>query len=381
MVEKSSLNLAIKYLSQKQFQKAENILSNLLKTFPFDENIVIYYGYSLIEQRKYEDALVVYRKYLSINSEKYRLLRAYCYAKMGFIEKALTDWLKLSKEGNKIATSILSELKKAKDNKTFIAFLKYNKACGPLKLSNFNLTFKSSNKITKVDSVKEIFSDFQNNIKNNNRKKIFVIISLLIVITLIFSLFIIFNLEKSDKVSELKIDQKNNTNKSNIEVTTLYLYDNKKQIEKDINLAKKYISQFDYNNSRLLLNKIIYSNAEEKYKQKAENLEYLLSEPLINKLTFNPQYNEVIQNPLLYLNLFVQWKAIVYELLDDLNFSVMVYSKNPIYIDGISLCVLPKPFPLFVKQQVEIFGKILKVLDSDEPKIKIEIKNIKVIYE
>jgi hypothetical protein len=81
----------------------------------------------------------------------------------------------------------------------------------------------------------------------------------------------------------------------------------------------------------------------------------------------------------LYSNIFVQWKAIVYELIDDLNFSVMIYSKNPIYIDGIANCILPKPYPLFVKQQVEIFGKILSVVDSKIPKI--EIKNIRVIYE
>ncbi|MEJ5273668.1 MAG: tetratricopeptide repeat protein, partial [Spirochaetota bacterium] len=68
MPQDSSLNLAIKYLHQKQYQKAEAIFQNLARTLPFDEVIVLYYGYTLIEQQKFEEALQVYRQYLSINS-------------------------------------------------------------------------------------------------------------------------------------------------------------------------------------------------------------------------------------------------------------------------------------------------------------------------
>ncbi len=175
--------------------------------------------------------------------------------------------------------------------------------------------------------------------------------------------------------------ENNQNNETDLSIQTIYFYENSKKIEKDLNLSKKYITKSDYNNARLLLNKIIYSNAEDKYKQKARNLEHLLTEPLFNNLTFNPKFNEVIQNPLLYLNLFIQWKGIVYTLIDENNFSLMVYSKNPIYIDGICFCRLPKPFPLFVKQQVEIFGRIIKIIDSKEPKIEVEIRNIKPIYE
>lgn len=376
MSQDSSLNLAIKYLQQKQYQKAENILQNLLKTIPFEEKIVLYLGFSLIEQQKYEEALNIYRKYLSINSDQYKLLRAFCYAKMGFLEKALNDWIKLSKEGNKIAISILSELKKTKDNKTFITFLRYNRACGSLLFNNKKIKKRRFNSISENFSVNSLINFFK-------KRKLKLIIVVSIFVILIFSVYIYdimkFSNSQNKNSSSLSIDVINNQTHSSVTITTAYIYKDNKQIEKDLNLAKKYISQTDYNNSRLILNKIIYSNAEEKYKEKSRNLEHLLVEPFFNKLTYNPTFNEVIQNPLVYLNIFIQWKAIVYELLDNKIFSIMVYSKNPIYIDGISYCVLPREFPLFVKQQVEIFGKIIDIIDNKIPKI--EIKNIRIIYE
>lgn len=372
MLEDSSFNLAVKYIHQKQYQKAENILQNLIKTLPFDESVVIYYGYCLIEQQKYEEALAIYRQFLSINSDQYKLLRAYCYAKMGFIEKALNDWLKLSKEGNKTAISILNDLKKAKDNKAFLTFLKYNKACNPLpsvyvkkKKFKINLLNKENDFSTKI---------IQRIIKI--KLVILVILAILIILGVIFFLGI-YN-KKINNITKNPIEITSQQN-SVLPVTVIYTYKDNKQIDKDLNLAKKYLSQSDYNNARLLLNKIIYSNADIKYKEKSKNIINLLTEPFFNKLTFNPSFNEVIQNPLLYSDLFIQWKAIVYDLIDDYNFSIMIYSKNPIYIDGIGHCVLPKPFPLFVKQQIEIFGKIISVIDNKIPKI--EIKNIRVIYE
>jgi hypothetical protein len=384
MSQDSSFNLAIKYIHQKQYQKAESILQNLIRTLPFDETIVLYYGYALIEQQKYEDALTVYRQYLSINSDQYRLLRAYCYAKMGFLEKSLNDWIKLSKEGNKIAASLLNDLKKSKDNKAFLTFLKYNKACGQLPPANIEKKIK---KQIKNESFQySAFDNKKNTFNFNFFKKNKIAIFLSIFVIVVFAVLLLLNNENLKIKQDLNKNQKitiNQDSQSNekliLPIAIIYQYKENKQVEKDIALAKRYITQSDYNNARLLLNKIIYSNADEKYKEKSKNLEHLLTEPFFNKLIYNPSFNEVIQNPLLYSNIFVQWKAIVYELIDDLNFSVMIYSKNPIYIDGIANCILPKPYPLFVKQQVEIFGKILSVVDSKIPKI--EIKNIRVIYE
>lgn len=388
MQQNSSFNLAVKYIHQKQYEKAELILQNLLKNFPFDERIVLYYGYSLIEQHKYEEALAIYRQYLQINSEQYRLLRAFCYAKMGFLDKALNDWLKLSNEGNKIAISLLTDLKKAKDNKAFLTFLKYNKACGSLPSISGKLK-KDINKSKRFSIKANSFSDRNNSFSVNlseyfkrNQKKIILLFISTILILSVF--FIILNITKNNadikpKKNSIESNLQKSNQKTNIPVSIIFFYQDKKQIEKDLNLAKKYISQTDYNNSRLILNKIIYSNADEKYKEKARNLVHLLTEPFFNKLTLNPTYNEIIQNPLLYKDIFIQWKGLVYELIDDYNFSLMVYSKNPIYIDGISQCVLPKPYPLFVKQQIEIFGKIIDLIDNKIPKI--EIKNIRVIYE
>jgi len=384
MSQDSSFNLAIKYLNQKQYQKAESILQNFIRTLPFDETIVLYYGFCLIEQQKYEEALTVYRQYLSINSDQYRLLRAFCYAKMGFLEKSLNDWIKLSKEGNKIATSLLNDLKKSKDNKAFITFLKYNKACGQLPHPNIE---KKMRRQTKNESFQ--YSSFDNkktplNFNFFKRNKIAIFLSIFAI--LVFMVLLLINnesikiKENLNKNQQITISQNyQSEDNSKIPITIIYQYKDNKQVEKDLSLTKKYITQSDYNNAMLVINKIVYSNASEKYKEKARNLEHLLTEPFFNKLIYNPSFNEVIQNPLLYLNIFVQWKAIVYDIMDDLNFSVMIYSKNPIYIDGIANCILPKSYPLFVKQQVEIFGKILSVLDNKIPKI--EIKNIKVIYE
>lgn len=384
MPQDSSLNLAIKYLHQKQYQKAEAIFQNLIRTLPFDEVIVLYYGYTLIEQQKFEEALQVYRQYLSINSDQYRLLRAFCYAKMGFLEKSLNDWIKLSKEGNKIASNILIDLKRSKDNKAFLTFLKYNKACGPL--PSYNIKKKKRNKfksdlskIVEFENIKNIF-----NFNSFNKNKVVILLSISIIV--IFGIFLVLSLgnfrskdNKNEGASQFVNNNINLEKQSILPITIIYQYKDNKQVEKDLVLAKKYITQSDYNNARLLLNKIIFSNADKKYKEKSKNLENLLTEPFFNKLIYNPTFNEVIQNPILYSNLFIQWKAIVYEIIDDLNFSVMIYSKNPIYIDGIAKCILPKSYPLFVKQQVEIFGKILSVAENKIPTI--DIKNIRVIYE
>jgi len=386
---KSSYIQAIKLVQQKQFARANMIFQSLIKNNVTDEQIIYYYGYSLIELNEYEQALKLYRQYLSINSKEYQLLRAFCYAKMGFIDKAVNDWIKLAKDGDPTANYLLLDLKKSKDNKAFVTFLKYKNACPPLpsvstKPPVFLTAFKRLKPLSNKRSEKKLI---KNHSSGKNTTLVFVVLSIIVI--LLGCLFIVVfqkndnlenpaksNIETTKEVVGNGAD-KTNTSKHNIE--SIYLYENKKAIEKDLEKGKKYLSVQDYNNALFIFNKIIYSNADEKYKRKCENLSLLLSEPLFNKLSFNPIFNEVIQNPLLYSNLFVQWKGLVFELKDELTFSIMVYSKNPIYIDGIAICKLPNSFPLFVKQQIEIFGKIISVIDGNTPEIL--IKNIRVLYE
>ncbi|HPO60414.1 MAG TPA: CDC27 family protein, partial [Exilispira sp.] len=60
---------AIKLVQQKQFARANMIFQSLIKNNVTDEQIIYYYGYSLIELNEYEKALKLYRQYLSINSK------------------------------------------------------------------------------------------------------------------------------------------------------------------------------------------------------------------------------------------------------------------------------------------------------------------------
>ncbi|MCX8058017.1 MAG: hypothetical protein N3A58_01210 [Spirochaetes bacterium] len=347
-------------------EEALKLFSVLYNTYPFEESVIIYLGYSYYLLNDLKRAIKIWEKLDNLSTDKIyiNLLLAFAYAKIENIEQAIEYWLDILKidPKNKKAKNMLELLKRSKSNKYFSKMINFKNAVGYLPYS-------------KRLEIKYFF-------QNKKIKKYFIIGGIFIAIFLIiismysyyFSVYNIFS--KKDNLESI------NTNylplEKKIEKEKTYIiYNNEKEIEKDFNYIKYYITIKNYNGVLYFVNKINNSNAKYITKEKAKKYLAFIEEPSYYDNFTIPTFDEITKSPYLYLNCFVKWKGIINNLdKSKNNFKLLVYEKSDIYIKGIINCYIDNSSFLFNNIKVEIFAKFISF---DENSLNFDIKFIRIL--
>lgn len=347
-------------------EEALKLFSVLYNTYPFEEAVVFYLGYSYFLLDDIKRAIKIWENLDKLATDKVyiNLLFAFAYAKQGNIDKALNYWLTVLKidPKNSKAKNMLELLKRSKSNVYFSKIINYKSAVG---------------KLPYIDKIKNKI--FVNN-KTLKKVSIFLAIFLGIGLTFIsiysyyFSIYNIFS--KSNDIESI------NTNylpiqKDINQPSTYIIYNNEKEIEKDFNFIKYYIKIKNYNGVLFYINKINNSNAKYLTKEKARRYLSFINEPTYYDNFTNPTYDELTKTPYLYINCFIKWKGIINDLDKKNNkFKLLVYEKSDIYIKGIINCFIDDSSFLFNNIKAEIFAKFIFY---DENNLNFDIKFIKLI--
>jgi tetratricopeptide (TPR) repeat protein len=357
---------AIEAVRKGYGEEAVRLFNVLYNNYPFEESIIIYLGYSYYLLGDIKKALKFWEKLEKISSDKVyiNLLLAFANAKLENIEDAIFYWLNVLKidPSNKKAKYMLDFLKRTNSTKYFCKIISFKNAVGSLPYYNkYNFLLKLNKKNIKIF--------------------IFIILGIicfslisLSIYNFYFSVYKIFG-EKNDieniNTNYLPID-KNIKNKD----FTIF-YNSEREIEKDFDSIKYYISTKNYNGVIFLVNKINLSNAKYLTKEKARRYLSFINEPTYYDNISIPTYDEIYKSPQLYLNCYVKWKGIINDLDKKNNvFKLLVYEKSDIYIKGIIRCFVDNSSFLFNNIKVDIFAKFISF---DENFLNFEIKFIKII--
>ncbi|MBQ9630757.1 MAG: tetratricopeptide repeat protein [Treponema sp.] len=82
-----------------------------------------------------------------------------------------------------------------------------------------------------------------------------------------------------------------------------------REISESYENAQRYFQSYRDNAAQKEINRILYSNALPSIKQKARLLMEYLSEPTFDTITDNPEYEDVVKNPMLYIDCYVVWSG------------------------------------------------------------------------
>lgn len=125
---------------------------------------------------------------------------------------------------------------------------------------------------------------------------------------------------------------------------------------------KDDFNHFNDNHARLLINKILLSNADEKVKKQMTVLKGYLKEPTFSTLNTDFSYREVLKEPLLYEDCFVNWRGSVSNLViteDSISFDLLVGYENGKILEGIVPVILDFAVKVDPSLPVEVLGKIV----------------------
>ncbi len=135
-----------------------------------------------------------------------------------------------------------------------------------------------------------------------------------------------------------------------------------KEITESFERAKKHFNSYEDNLAQRELNRIKYSNASQKVKDKAVLLSTFIKAPTFNSLKNGFEFTEVQAEPLLYENCFVRWKGRVSNLkVTDtaITFDFLIgYEDNKVLL-GIVPVSLDFAAKLSEDYPLEVLGKVV----------------------
>lgn len=120
-------------------------------------------------------------------------------------------------------------------------------------------------------------------------------------------------------VLELSIEEKKSAQERDLSKESIHYILSDKEITQGYEKALDYFQNNRDNAAQVEINRILNSNASNQIKQKAKILSGYLTEPTFDSISDVPSYNQVNENPLLYINTWVSWSGRVSDLILDNN--------------------------------------------------------------
>lgn len=132
-------------------------------------------------------------------------------------------------------------------------------------------------------------------------------------IALVFMIVPAKKVYKSDRVDlsvlELTTDERKSAQERDLSKEAIHYILTDKEITQGYEKALDYFQNHRDNAAQVEINRIVNSNASAQIKQKAKILSGYLTDPTFDSITDAPSYNQVNENPLLYVNTWVSWSG------------------------------------------------------------------------
>ncbi len=135
-----------------------------------------------------------------------------------------------------------------------------------------------------------------------------------------------------------------------------------KELKNLLKGIKESFNNFNDNNARYMINRILLSNADEKIKKQAIVLEGYLQDSTFANIKTDFKYRDVLKDPLLYENCFVRWKGRVSNLSvteEAITFDLLVGYEDGKVLEGIVPVVLRFGVKIDTALPIEVLGKIV----------------------
>lgn len=179
-------------------------------------------------------------------------------------------------------------------------------------------------------------------------------------------------------ISELSltVDEKNNSQEKDLSGQTFSYILSEKQITDSYDNALKYFQAHRDNKAQIEINRILNSNAALSIKQKASILSGYLDEPTFDTLTDNPAYDDVQNDPALYLDCWVSWGGKISNAMTNpdgtYSCQLLVGYESGENVEGIVTVKFNSVPNIAADQPVKILGKI----SSEDKKIYLKGKSV-----
>lgn len=137
---------------------------------------------------------------------------------------------------------------------------------------------------------------------------------------------------------ELTLDEKKSAQERDLTKEAIHYILSDKEITQGYEKALEYFQNNRDNAAQVEINRIVNSNASTQIKQKAKILSGYLTEPTFDSISDVPSYNQVNEEPLLYLNTWVSWSGRISDVqIENNNFScrLLIGYEKMKNIDGI----------------------------------------------
>ncbi len=139
-----------------------------------------------------------------------------------------------------------------------------------------------------------------------------------------------------------------------------FYYFNDKELKNSFIKIKRYIYKGKINRAIVLLNKIMYSNALPQVKERFRLLYKFIETPDPLSLDYNPQFYEIVKDPIAYKGVYVLWSGRIANLIkgkDTVEFDLLVNYIDEDTIAGIAHVKLAGKYYIENKMKVQVFGK------------------------
>ena len=331
----------LKYYRKKKYIKAISFFEKALVEFRDDPQIYLYLGYSSVKINDIDGARRYFKSGSIIDENNTELKKglAFIYLKDERIEDAISLWGEVLKERplDKKVKRALKKLRVAEDLR------KFAENARPEEYLSMKPPF-----FVKI-------------------KPYFISITVVVIVTVAGVIFYTSPLyEKAlqkyfPKVAELKsinLPVEKNLVSENAEGALYYFKES--ELKEAFVKVKKLIYRNKINSAIVLLNKIMHSNASPQTKEKFKILYKFIETPDPFSLDYNPQFYEIVKDPIAYRGVFILWDGRVANLIKGKNlieFDLLVNYINEDTIAGIAHVKMPGKYFIENKEKVEVFGR------------------------
>ncbi len=338
---KSQKKRGLKYYRKKKYKKAVYFLEEALRSKKDDPQIYLYLGYSSLRLGDNDGARHYFKSGLITNEGDVDLMKglAYVYLKDDRIEDAIGLWGEIldKKPGDRKVKQALKRLRLSDDVEKFV------EDSNPEDFLSMKPPFwvKLKPYITGISIVVAVIifaaAFYVSPLYDRALKKFF---------------------PKVVELRSVKLPQQKEFVTQNGE-KALYYFKNE-ELKHYFVKIKKYIYKNKVNRAIILLNKIMNSNALPQVKEKFKVLYNFIEPPNPLSIDYNPQYYEIIKDPVAFRGVYILWSGRVANLIkgrDFIEFDLLVNYIDEDTIAGIAHVKIPGKFFINNRMKVQIFGR------------------------
>ncbi len=362
-----------------------NAITNFEECLTYDKNdylIYYYLGITYIFRENYENAYKYLLQAYKLNAEDTSVLNAIAFInlKEGNVQEAINYWLDgLDIEPkNIIIKRNLERIKKAKNVDKLV------ETVVPEDFIGFRVRMRVSWKFFNLEFLKQ-------------KKKLYIILSIIIFIIILTVIPLVFDNRKEDNIryKEVKVKIQNKKNIDDIKLPDIkedYIED--KSIKKSLfkfsksdviylfERCKRYIESKEYNSAIIIINKILHSTLSFPIKERFKILLGFIPQIKEFKVKDNIQYSEIMNLPTIYEGVNILWQGKV----DDIE---ILENKNESYFNfivrengdtaGVVIAYMKQIMPSLKNgDSIELLGKFVGIKEGTRMPF-ISVNSIKVM--